>query len=75
MFETIDTDQLAEIQGGAADTMGPTALVNGHPYTRAALLARGQQLFDHGDDPRISNDLWLHQYKRLNDAYQSLPSH
>jgi hypothetical protein len=74
-FQTIDDSQLQTIHGGAEDTMGPTALVNGHPYTRAALLARGQQLFDHGSDPKISNELWMRQYRRLDDAYQSLPSH
>jgi hypothetical protein len=78
-MQSLDVDKLAAVSGGAAhdprDTMGPTSLVNGHPYTREALFARRDQLFARANDPRVSNDQWLHEWKRLNDAYQRLPSH
>jgi hypothetical protein len=73
-LEALDDDHLDLVHGGASDPMGPTSLVNGHPYTRQALLARRDQLFARADNPRINNDEWLHEWKRLNDAYQRLPS-
>jgi len=49
--------------------MGQTVLVAGRPQTCQAVVARGRQLIEHGDDPKISNDAWLRQWRRLDDAY------
>lgn len=73
MLETITTEVLTTVTGGAADTMGPTALVNGHPLTQQALEYRRDRLFEHANDPKMSNDQFLRTYKRLNDAYMRLP--
>lgn len=73
-MHTLTDDELDSITGGASDPMGPTVLVAGRPQTREALFARRDKLFEHADDPRISNDAWMRQWKKLNDAYQRLPS-
>lgn len=75
MLETISTEALAAVAGGVDqnDPMGPTALVNGHPLTQRALEYRRDRLFEHANDPKMSNDQFLRTYKRLNDAYMRLP--
>jgi hypothetical protein len=80
MFEAIPTDALAAITGGADipdrkpfDPMGPTVLVAGRPQTQQALLYRRDRLFEHADDPKVSNEQFLRTYKKLNDAYMRLP--
>ena len=68
-LDTLDALDLARITGGADDPMGQTVLVAGRPQTCQAVVARGRQLIEHGDDPKISNDAWLRQWRRLDDAY------
>jgi hypothetical protein len=75
MFETLDDAQLARINAGANDPLGPTVLVAGRPQTLQALYARRDKLFERGNDPTISNERWMHQWKELNDAYQRFPRH
>ncbi len=75
-MRSLDPSQLAEVHGGAKDDdpMGPTALVAGRPQTCAAIMARGEKLFARGNDPTISNEKWLREYKKLNDGFQRLPN-
>ena len=69
----LDNDQLAHICGGADDPMGPTVLVGGRPQTCQAVVARGKALIARGDDPTISNQTWLREWRRLDDAYMKFP--
>jgi hypothetical protein len=66
---TLDADELRHVSGGAADPMGQTVLVAGRPQTCQAVVARGRRLIEHGDDPKISNESWLREWRRLDDAY------
>ena len=68
-LRVVELDQLERVLGGADDTLGQTALVNGRPMTCGAVVARGQWLVDHGNDRSIPNDVWLRQWRRLDDAY------
>jgi hypothetical protein len=72
-MKALDLDQLDRVTGGADDPMGPTVLVAGRPQTCQAVVARGQRLIDHGDDPKISNQTWLREWRRLDDAYMKFP--
>ena len=72
--EDLDAEQLARILGAAADPMGPTVLVAGRPQTRNAVEARGHRLIARADDPTITNEQWLRQWRRLNDAWFKLPA-
>lgn len=72
-LDILDADDLAHITGGADDPMGPTVLVAGRPQTCQAVVARGRRLIEHGDDPAISNDSWLREWRRLDDAYMKFP--
>jgi hypothetical protein len=70
---TLTADELDRITGGADDPLGPTVLVAGRPQTCQAVVARGRELIAHGDDPKISNETWLREWRRLDDAYMKFP--
>ena len=72
-MKALDLEQLDRVSGGADDAMGPTVLVAGRPQTCQAVVARGQRLIDHGNDPKISNQTWLREWRRLDDAYMKFP--
>jgi hypothetical protein len=68
-FMELDVDELERVSGGTDDPLGQTVLVAGRPQTCQAVVARGRELIAHGDDPKISNQTWLREWRRLDDAY------
>lgn len=60
--------------GTARHHRAPTVLVDGRPMTCAQLMRAGDELFAHGDDKSIPNDVWMRRYWKLDHAFQQLPS-
>ena len=72
-FPELDEHVLDHVCGGADDPLGPTVLVAGRPQTCQAVVARGKELIARGNDPTISNQTWLREWRRLDDAYMKFP--
>jgi hypothetical protein len=67
--------ELELVSGGRARRQRvPTVLVDGRPTTCAQLMRAGDELFAHGDDKSIPNEVWLGRYWKLDHAFQQLPS-
>jgi len=68
----LDDRQLDQILGGI-DPKQQTTMVGHHRMTCGQVVAGGNWLVAHGDDPRISNRAWLRRWRRLDDAYMRFP--
>jgi hypothetical protein len=68
-IQGLDQRLLDHVRGGEDDPMGQTVLVAGRPQTCQAVVARGKWLFAQPDPPKPNTDWWLHEYRRLDDAF------